>query len=359
MKKTHALDDLWINSPDVIRKFIELRPKYEKLSEEVAYILEKAVKAAALEYSAITWRAKTIESFCEKVLRKNYSDPLDDITDFAGVRIVYLYNSDRTKFQTSIEREFEIITKINKIDRSLPDRFGYGALHYLVRLKKKLTGARYDELKNLICEIQVRTILQDAWAIVAHHLNYKKESDVPMELRRKLNALSGLFETADDQFDRLREERTNYIEKVKEEIKKQADIYLESEMNLDNISEFLKWRLPNRERSPIEDEAGLLAQLQKYEYKTLGELDDILSRAEEAIKAYETKYPPLDEETGEHVLYTSTGAVRVAFEFIDKSYQDKVLGKGRKGKIEEFIHLVKNHHEAEQAAPQRRGKPRG
>ena len=119
--------------------------------DAVAYILEKTVKASALEYSAITFRAKTIDSFCVKALRKKYSDPLDEITDFAGVRIVYLYNSDGPKLETLIEREFEIIEKINKIDKNLPDRFGYGALHYLVRLNKKLTGARYDELKDLIC----------------------------------------------------------------------------------------------------------------------------------------------------------------------------------------------------------------
>jgi ppGpp synthetase/RelA/SpoT-type nucleotidyltranferase len=60
---------------------------------------------------------------------------------------------------------------------------------------------RYDDLKKLVCEIQVRTVLQDAWAIIDHHLSYKQESDVPKILRRKLNSLAGLVETAHDQFD--------------------------------------------------------------------------------------------------------------------------------------------------------------
>ena len=46
------------------------------------------------------------------------------------------------------------------------ERFGYGALHYVVKVKKLHAGARYDDLKKLCCEIQTQTILQDAWAVV-------------------------------------------------------------------------------------------------------------------------------------------------------------------------------------------------
>src|SRR3954447_23257501 len=185
MDVQRAVDDLWAAQPHVIRKFLELRPRYASLGEEVAYILRTAIRRAGIEFAAITFRAKTMESFCEKVARKKNSSPLSEITDFAGVRIVYLYKSDKEKLEALIEKEFNVIEKVDTGETSDPAKFGYGALHYLINLASGSSGARYDELKNLTCEIQVRTILQDGWAIVAHHLSYKQEADVPPQLRRK------------------------------------------------------------------------------------------------------------------------------------------------------------------------------
>jgi ppGpp synthetase/RelA/SpoT-type nucleotidyltranferase len=54
------------------------------------------------------------------------------------------------------------LRKVDKLEEQEVDKFGYGALHYLVNLGRKSSGARYDDLKRLVCEIQVRTVLQDA-----------------------------------------------------------------------------------------------------------------------------------------------------------------------------------------------------
>src|SRR2546430_16718258 len=230
------LDELsktWSEYPDVVRDFVELRPQYEQLWSEVAYILDKRMKDHGIEFSAITGRAKTLKSFAEKLFRKNYATP-EDITDLAGVRVVYLYKNDRSGIEKLIEGEFKVIEKVDKVDEQEADRFGYGALHYLVHLGRKSSGARYDDLKGLVCEIQVRTVLQDAWAIIAHHLSYKQESDIPKELLRKLNALSGLFSTADDQFDVIREERLAYVTEV-HNLARTRNAFLDQELNLDTL----------------------------------------------------------------------------------------------------------------------------
>lgn len=338
MKTKEALDRLWHQKPNVIRTFIDTRSKYEKLSEEVAYILTKNVRMSNIEYASITFRTKTLDSFCEKITRKGYESPIGEITDIAGVRIVYLYLSDRNNLESVIEKEFKVIEKINKIDKAGADHFGYGAVHYLVKLGKKSSGARYDDLKNFICEIQVRTILQDAWSIVAHHLSYKQESDVPKELRRKLNALSGLFETADDQFNHLKIDRLEYMSKVKKEISEQK--ILKQKINLDNLSEFLNWRLSDRGNSPIQDVAALLSELNQYGYTNLKQINEALSKALDALKAYETKYPPSDEDTGEECPYSPVGVVRVALQFTNSEYFKKK--SFLRDKINEFRFLVKN-----------------
>jgi ppGpp synthetase/RelA/SpoT-type nucleotidyltranferase len=333
---------MWQQKAHLIRAYLDLHPKAAKLSEEIAYILEQGVKKAGIEYAAVTYRAKSLESFCEKVVRKSTKDPIKEITDLAGVRIVYLYNSDLKKLESLIEKQFTVVEKVDKVDRAEPDHFGYGALHYLVRLGKHSLGARYDDLKELVCEIQVQTILQDAWAIVAHHLSYKQEADVPKKLRRKLNALSGLFETADDQFNRLRDEREEYRAGIKQQISDEAPTFLQQDINLDNLSEYLKWRMPDRAQLGLSDVADLLEELQRFGYKKIEQLERALYLGFEALTAYEKEYPPSDDETYEPCQYAAVGVIRGVLELTDDNYlSNKVSSEEMQDRIKRFRTYLK------------------
>lgn len=291
-RQAHELSKIWDEQPTIIRAFLENQPQYEQLCNEVAYILKRRLTAGQIELSAITSRAKTLKSFAEKITRKQYQNPFNEVTDFAGVRVVYLYGSDRSRIEGLIETEFEVIEKIDKVHEQGADRFGYGALHYLTRLGRKSSGARYDDLKDLICEIQVRTVLQDAWAIIDHHLSYKQESDVPNMLKRKLNCLSGLFETADDQFERLRIEAEEYRRVVRSKLGSQ-DEFLGQEMNLDTFTELVKARFPQMKLSSSNSHISqVLSTLLEYDYASLRAVDQLLSRTEKARGALATERQP-------------------------------------------------------------------
>ncbi len=60
-------------------------------------------------------------------------------------------------------------------------------------MKRDYKGPRYDTIVGMPFEIQVRTILMDAWANVSHYLAYKSDIDVPINLQRDFYALGGLF----------------------------------------------------------------------------------------------------------------------------------------------------------------------
>lgn len=334
------LDLVWKNNPEYIRKFYDNHPRNESLCNEIKYILSTELDKEKIEYAHVIARAKELKSFCEKISRKSYKNPFDDITDFSGVRVVYLYSSDQSKIESVIEEKFEVVEKVDKVSDEDVDRFGYGALHYLVKMKNTHSGARYDDLKNLICEIQVRTILQDSWAIVAHHLSYKQESDVPKELRRKLNALSGLFETADDQFENIRLARLNYQTQVKESIASQKDISLNEEINLDNLDAYLRWKLPERKHHAIEDVADLLEELNEYGYSKLIDIDNIVDKAFKAVHAYEAEYPPTEEESNEPCSYTSVGVIRTSLSLINEEYLKNKYGSRLISQRNEFLDLV-------------------
>ncbi|MBW7896477.1 MAG: hypothetical protein H3C27_15315 [Opitutaceae bacterium] len=288
--ETDELERLWLEQPEIIRNYIDSRSKYEQLVSEVQYILRRGVEKEKIGISAISGRVKTLKSIAEKILRKDYENPLSDITDFAGVRCVYLYLSQRAKIEKVIEADFNVIEKIDKVEKMADDEFGYGALHYIVKLAKAASGARYDDLKDLKCEIQVRTVLQDAWAIIDHHLIYKKEQEAPRPFRRKLNSLAGLFETADSQFDLLREEREKYAKELtKTDLREKSH---DTPLDLDVLWTYLAKKFPSIKPAPNPKFlSAALNSLLQFEYKGTSTLDELLDRTAEARDAIRANHP--------------------------------------------------------------------
>lgn len=336
-----ALNKVWKERPEMIRSYYEMQPVYQRLCDEVKYILDKKIKNLGVEIGHLSSRAKTLSSFCEKIERKSYNNPLEEITDFSGVRIVYLYGSDRRELEQLVEDEFEIHEKVDKVSDQGVEKFGYGALHFIVSLKEQHAGARYDDLRGVLCEIQIRTILQDAWAIVAHHLSYKHEEDIPNELKRKLHALSGLFETADDQFERINQARVEYQNRVKESISSDAELSLDEDVNLDSLIGYISWKFPNRKSSSRDVAADLLEELNQFGYKKLKKIDVAVNKALDAVFASEKKYPPQDPDEDEPGVYVGVGLIRSALEFVDNNYLESRKSEFSKKRMAEFKHLVK------------------
>ncbi len=290
--------DLWRERPEVVRRFIEQRPDYECLCTEVQYVLQKRLGAKGIEVSAVTSRAKTLESFMEKVQRKEYADPFSGITDFAGVRVVCLYAPDTRLIDEVIQEEFDVVEKVDSLNERDSDRFGYGAIQYVVKLGKVMSGARYEDLRHLVCEVQVRTVLQDAWAIVAHHLTYKRESEVPKALQRKLNGLVGLFETADNQFDQIRREREEYVSEMRESSSSGAS-FLAHEVNSDSLREFLAWKLSDLPTEAFDGQLRLIEGAMVFDqYRSLKDIDDMLEQTSQQRDVLRATLPGIMKVAG-------------------------------------------------------------
>ncbi|MFD0345799.1 hypothetical protein ACFQ0M_06300 [Kitasatospora aburaviensis] len=84
--------------------------------------------------------------------------------------------------------------------------------------EERRTLTEYQEYAGFRAEFQVRTVLQHAWGVISHALDYKNEDAVPAEVRRKLFRLAALLETGDELFGAFRVEvenlRANYAHQV-------------------------------------------------------------------------------------------------------------------------------------------------
>jgi ppGpp synthetase/RelA/SpoT-type nucleotidyltranferase len=283
------LSTLWNDRPQTIRAFIARLPDYARLCDEVTYILQKRLAAAHIEISSVTSRVKTLRSVAEKIGRKEYNDPLTEITDLAGARVVYLYKSDGPKIEKVIEREFVMADRVDKVAAMTMNEFGYTAVHYLVRLGASSSGARYDDLKELICEIQVRTALQDAWAVIDHHLVYKKEADVPNHLKRRVSAFAAQFELVDDSLEAIHTEALAYREALQRSSANPEE-FLQRPLDLDSCGKYLTWKFPELRGETLRGQVTrVLSFLEEANIETLAALDRLVERSAAARACVATK----------------------------------------------------------------------
>jgi len=227
--------DSWIS------QYERVRPIYEELCKRLKTLLETLLSRASIKYHIVEERAKTVESFSEKLHRagKTYTNPLKEITDLAALRIIVYYEDDVDLVCNLLENEFNVDPRsIDKRAVLEPDRFGYLSVHKIVALSRSRAKLpEWSTFSELVAEIQVRTVLQHAWAAISHELQYKNEKEIPVQLRRKLVRLSGLLDLADEQFSELRQKQ----EKLSQEISERIEIKdLEISINSLSLSKFIQ-----------------------------------------------------------------------------------------------------------------------
>ncbi len=196
-----------------IEAFGRQRDIYAAFAKELENLLRSVIGATGLPVHVIESRAKSIESFREKITRvgKYYVDPLVDLPDLCGCRIITYYSDDVKKVGAVISEQFDVVQEelAHQPSSFDADRFGYLSAHYVVKLKDNRNKLpEWLAFSNLHAEIQVRTVIQHAWSAVSHALQYKQETSVPSSLQRRLYRIAGLFELADEEFVGIREQKS-------------------------------------------------------------------------------------------------------------------------------------------------------
>ena len=197
---------------DEIQKTYE---SYNGVLTEIKDNIEAKLKSSIKLASMPTYksRVKSFNSYYRKVLRLKAEEvacrgKLVALTDMMGIRIICAFIEDLHNVEQQVKDLFDVKEVEYKGSGQNFREFGYESIHVLVAIPDDCMQEHCDvEIPaNIVCEIQIRTILQDAWAEVEHELIYKTEfTPFDMPLRRKLASINASLSLADTIFQEIRD----------------------------------------------------------------------------------------------------------------------------------------------------------
>ncbi len=246
----------WLPNKDKLSKvYASYYPHLTVLITRIEEFLKSIVRISSMPTYKV--RVKSFKSYYAKLLKFPPSDTSVDLpvlTDILGIRIICAFLQDLTEVEKILSSKFQVL----EVERKGSDRpfreFGYESIHFLLAIPEEFKVGLVLP-KDLIFEIQLRTILQDAWAEVEHELVYKSEfSPFDLPLKRKLASINASLNLADIIFQEIRD----YQNKLNSELdKRRFEFYAKADEYTTQLLPFSKKdSVGNDELNEI-DQAGL------------------------------------------------------------------------------------------------------
>jgi putative GTP pyrophosphokinase len=278
---------------------------YQELSVVAKTTIESLLRAKDIEIFAIQHRTKLLPSLDEKFKKKEYNS-ISEVTDLCGIRVITYMESELKKVCDALESCLEVVPEksLNKSEELDDDQVGYRSIHYILKLGADRT--RLPELMqytDLVFEVQVRTLLQHAWAEIEHDRCYKFKASLPRDLKRRLYLISGTLELVDAEFSRVVSDIEDHsIESARKVKTGDLDVEITSEV----LANYLATSAPKLYDKLIQKHAStkVLTELDKFGVQTLQDFERLI------------KDHDLNKVVG-HSATTATGLLRKIMIYID------------------------------------------
>ncbi|MCR5172654.1 MAG: tetratricopeptide repeat protein [Treponema sp.] len=242
----------------------EIKDIYESYNTVLSSIMQKIeakLKSTIKLASMPTYksRIKSFNSYYRKVLRLKAEEvarrgQLVELTDMMGIRIICAFMEDLKEVERQVRESFTVREVEYKGSGDNFREFGYESIHVLISIPEDCMpeNPEVEIPKDMVCEIQIRTILQDAWAEVEHELIYKTEfTPFDMPLRRKLASINASLSLADTIFQEIRDyqkklqmetaaRRESFYEKVDDATSEFSEEERAKKQNIARISPFVR-----------------------------------------------------------------------------------------------------------------------
>ena len=202
----------------------------QNLNQEVRRLLERHDFTPTIKY-----RVKRFDAYFDKLRKTRLSTGgrnKRSLGDFFALRIICPFLEDIETVERLIRSHFEVIETERKSTQHSFREFGYDSVHLMIKPELKLFKTTLPGVRN-VCEVQLRTILQDAWAEVEHELVYKSDISLPKgSVRRKLASLNATLTLSDLIFQEIRD----YQHEIRQHGRNRRNTVIDSSVGFDLIN---------------------------------------------------------------------------------------------------------------------------
>ena len=217
----------WIdNKSKLLAQYDKIYNKYDKILDALTKKFETILTDSGCN-AQVKGRVKSFDALYRKLLtRCQYGaieKPFEVISDIIGMRIVVPFLEDLESVERMIKKNFQIVETEYKSRELSIREFGYDSIHIQIILPQDISN-KVKNSRDMKIEIQLRTILQDAWAEVEHELIYKTSIDkVEDTIRRKMIAVNATLSLGDTIFQEIREYQRKRYKDIQDRHKKLMD----------------------------------------------------------------------------------------------------------------------------------------
>ncbi|MCQ9344407.1 GTP pyrophosphokinase [Corynebacterium phoceense] len=174
---------------------------------EFSEAIEDVLDDAGVVYDRVATRVKGWPSLKKKAKKRDadgaptYPDPWNDIHDLVGARVTVFNSTVIPQAIDILGRSFTVLRSVDKAaETRISGSFGYGSHHLVLQVNDSLE--ELAEYEGFTFEVQIRTVLQHAWAEFEHDIRYKQGPKPPTpQVDRLFTLAAGLIELADQKFD--------------------------------------------------------------------------------------------------------------------------------------------------------------
>ena len=286
---------------DVVREAVQAyaasHPDLVAAGDEAVALVQGILDEAGINYLSVTGRTKAVASFAEKAERMvagvpAYSNPLTQITDQLGVRVI-TYVEDDVDAVADLLGEQVIVQDDRDMGQETADegRFGYASRHLMIALDPaRESHPHFGHLRGRAAQVQVRTVLQHAWAEFEHDIRYKGTvpAEHAREFDRRFALAAGLLELADREFSQIRERLRGVAPEVR--------VATDDDPRIDprELAAFLAGQYSQAGWSRTEHYGWISGLLLELGIISLDELGEVLRSADEAsiTERMDYRHPP-------------------------------------------------------------------
>ncbi len=281
-----------------VQAYAALYPTITAATSAYVGLVTTLLDEAGINYLSVTGRTKSVASFAGKANRTvegrpAFADPMREITDQIGVRVITYVHSDVVAVADLLADQLRVLDDRDMGRETAQEgRFGYASRHVLVTLDPaRGDDEDYAALGERTASVQVRTVLQHAWAEFEHDIRYK--GSIPAEhapdLDRRFTLAAGLLELADQEFSAIRDR----LQASMTEQDSSSDA-ADPRISAQDLASFLSGRFADAGWSRTEHYAWVSGLLLELGITSLDELGRLLGSVDSAAisEQMEYRYPP-------------------------------------------------------------------